>query len=128
MRIITGLIIIIFLLSFTFQQQDIKKILCDRKWYMSYIKIPGKLVQVPDTISLDKRPWAIFYSDGRFSNMLNKKLVSGTWTYDNKTRQITTIENKKSDIKTMMELFRVLPDTLELYTPEKVIMGMQHFK
>ncbi len=120
------LLLVILLCSFAMANTDIKKMLCDKKWYMSYIKIGDGIVPVPDSITMANRPWVCFYSDGRFDNMLEQKLVTGSWSYDETKKEITTIEAKTSKVKSSLHLQKLSEDTLELSMPNQMTLGLLH--
>jgi hypothetical protein len=119
------LLIVITGFAFTYQR-DIKPLLCDKTWYMGYVRIGDSVVRVPEEIPLEQRPTAYFHMNGVFENNMEGRNKKGTWRYDEAKKELTTVEESK--ITAVMKLVYLTKDTLELITPDKMTMGLIHRK
>lgn len=93
---------------------------------MAYVRVGDSVVKVPEEIPLHERPSAYFHMDGKFENNMNGKKKQGAWRYDETRKELTTVE--ESRLVAVMKLVYLTKDSLELITPDKMIMGLIHEK
>jgi hypothetical protein len=121
------ILFLIALVSFAFTfKRDIKPLLCDKIWYMDYVRAGDSVVKVPDEIPMNQRPTAYFHKDGKFENNKDGTNTKGEWKYDEAQKELTTVEEGK--ITSVLKLHHLTKDTLELITPDKMIIGLVHQK
>lgn len=113
--------ILVAALILTMLQTDARKMLVDKKWYFAYTSENGAAVLIPSEALQQAKAWAQFKSDGVFFNALEGSAGKGTWTYNAKTGEITTVE--KNRVRTVLKIHRITPDTLEI-DDKKRIVGM----
>jgi hypothetical protein len=97
--------------------------LCDKVWHISYQRVNGTIMQVPAADYRKSRPWVSFGKDHVFSNGMDGVTDKGTWSYDEKTRELSTTEGGEGGTKTVLKIRKLTADSLELETGGQV-MGM----
>jgi hypothetical protein len=115
------ILLAIAVISFAFSyKSDIKPLLCDKKWTMSYIYSGDTPVSVADKLA-GKTISVYFGKNGEFKNEINTRKGKGTWKYDEETKSLTTVESGKT--KTVLTIMKLTKDSLELQGPEKTTVG-----
>lgn len=121
------LLIAILTLGFI-SKDDVKPLLCDKKWIMNFLVISDSVIRIPDKIPDEQRPWVRFDSKGGFENELKGKKVTGTWSYREKGKTITTTEDYDPPVIAEMNLIKLTQDSLVLRIDEETTLGFKYIK
>lgn len=109
-------------------KDDIKPLLCDKKWTMHFLVISDSTIEIPYKIPVEERPWIRFHANGKFENELKGKKVDGTWSYKEEDKTITTTENYDPPVTAVMNIIKLTTDSLLLRIDEETIIGLKYNK
>ena len=109
--------VIVLSVAFTYKT-DYKNLLCDKEWSTKYVNKNGSRIPIPPGYT---PPTVLFNSNGVFENSMDGKREKGKWKYDEKTKNLTTIE--KGSVTTVLKVIKLTKDTLELRGPDKLVVG-----
>ncbi|TCZ74443.1 hypothetical protein [Flaviaesturariibacter aridisoli] len=111
---------------FLFGAGDPPAELLGKKWFFSFVRNEGRVLELPLKVAAEKRPWVLFGKDRSYQQTMDGVTEKGSWSYDEGSKKLTTRAKAKSggDDVGVLTLLRVTADTLELVDPDGATLGL----